>query len=174
MSTTTNYGWTKPTVGGDNNNWGTDLNADLDAIDSTVYAVSGVANAALPLAGGTLSGRLDLKTATADASTQTGVTGATNLDLSVANYFALTFSGSTTFTFTNVPAATASGGNVIVCAFRLSGAGGAITLTWPASVKWPGGVQPTWSGSGKTDMTVLCSDDNGTTWRCTGYSLNVS
>jgi hypothetical protein len=45
---TTNYGWTKPTVGGDDDLWGGLLNADLDGIDTTVKSVSTVANAAYP------------------------------------------------------------------------------------------------------------------------------
>jgi hypothetical protein len=44
--TTTNYGWTKPTVGASTDAWGGYLNADLDGIDSTVKSVSTVANAA--------------------------------------------------------------------------------------------------------------------------------
>lgn len=47
---TTNYAWTKPAIGGDSTTWGGDLNADLDGIDTTVKAVSVVANAALPSA----------------------------------------------------------------------------------------------------------------------------
>ena len=39
MSTTTaHYGWTKPTISGDNDTWGTELNNDLDGIDAQVYA----------------------------------------------------------------------------------------------------------------------------------------
>jgi hypothetical protein len=45
---TTNYGWIKPTVGGDDDAWGGLLNTDLDGIDSTVKSVSTVANAAYP------------------------------------------------------------------------------------------------------------------------------
>ena len=45
---TTNYGWTKPTVGASTDAWGGFLNADLDGIDSTVKSVSNVANAAYP------------------------------------------------------------------------------------------------------------------------------
>ena len=85
-SPTTNYGWTKPTVGADVDAWGGMLNTDLDGIDTTVKAVSTVANAAYPasnpsgyqtaanvtaslgsylaLSGGTLTGALNGTTAT--------------------------------------------------------------------------------------------------------------
>ena len=46
--TTANYGWTKPTVGASDDQWGGYLNADLDGIDGTVKGVSNVANAAYP------------------------------------------------------------------------------------------------------------------------------
>jgi hypothetical protein len=49
-SPTTNYSWTKPTVGSDSNTWGTELNSSLDGIDSTVHSVSVTATAALPSA----------------------------------------------------------------------------------------------------------------------------
>lgn len=45
MSTTTNYGWSKPTDGGDENTWGVELNTLFDAIDSEVHTVQ-VATAA--------------------------------------------------------------------------------------------------------------------------------
>ena len=37
--TTTNYGWTKPTVGSSVDAWGGYVNADLDAIDSVVHGI---------------------------------------------------------------------------------------------------------------------------------------
>lgn len=46
MATTTNYGWTVPTVGGDNSTWGTIANAVFTAIDSALYAVSVATTAA--------------------------------------------------------------------------------------------------------------------------------
>ena len=36
-STTTNYGWVKPTVGASVDAWGGYINADLDGIDATVH-----------------------------------------------------------------------------------------------------------------------------------------
>lgn len=53
---TTNYSWAKPTVGADSDNWGALINTDLDGIDSIVFGVSGVANAACPKAGCTYTG----------------------------------------------------------------------------------------------------------------------
>jgi hypothetical protein len=44
---TANYNLTKPQIGGDANTWGTLLNTNLDTIDTTVKAVSDVANAAI-------------------------------------------------------------------------------------------------------------------------------
>jgi hypothetical protein len=50
---TANYGWTKPTIGGDLNTWGTELNADLDGIDSTVHGVATNFSATTPAMDGT-------------------------------------------------------------------------------------------------------------------------
>jgi hypothetical protein len=58
MGTTTNYGWAYPTVNADADTWGTTINATIQAVDTQVKAVSDVANAALPKAGGTLTGPL--------------------------------------------------------------------------------------------------------------------
>lgn len=46
VSYTLNYNWTKPQVGGSTDAWGGLLNTDLDDIDTTMKAVSTVANAA--------------------------------------------------------------------------------------------------------------------------------
>jgi hypothetical protein len=41
---TSNYGWLKPDIGGDDDQWGVQLNSDLDGIDSTVKNISTLAN----------------------------------------------------------------------------------------------------------------------------------
>ena len=40
MANTTNQGWTKPTVGGSEDTWGTTINATIDAIDTLVGPVT--------------------------------------------------------------------------------------------------------------------------------------
>ena len=61
---TTIFGWATPTVGGDNNAWGGALNDMFEQMDTDVGAIKDTADAAtpaaLPLAGGTLTGLLVL------------------------------------------------------------------------------------------------------------------
>lgn len=60
---TTNYNLTKPEIGASPDTWGNKLNANLDAIDAALFAAAtdatnalAAANAALPRAGGVMSG----------------------------------------------------------------------------------------------------------------------
>ena len=55
-TSTTRYSFQKPTVGGDTDNWGTLLNENWDSADSNLYSVQTTANAALPKAGGEMTG----------------------------------------------------------------------------------------------------------------------
>lgn len=57
---TANYALTKPEVGASSATWGSKLNNNFDSIDTALKAVSNVANAALPKAGGTMTGLLTL------------------------------------------------------------------------------------------------------------------
>src|SRR5574340_1120283 len=76
---TAHYNLTKPQIGGDPDTWGTLLNANFDAIDTQMSANNTLANAALPKAGGTLTGPLAInQTASQFALTigSAGVNGA--------------------------------------------------------------------------------------------------
>lgn len=59
-SFTTNYNLTKVEVGSSANTWGGKLNSNFDTIDTQLKSVSNVANAALPKAGGTMTGKITL------------------------------------------------------------------------------------------------------------------
>ena len=159
MANTANYGWVKPDVGGSRGTWGTALNTAMDAIDTTVKAVSDVASAALAQAGGVMTGRVDLKTSTTARQDKGSISGAQACDLAVAQYFTLTVGGALTLSFTNVPAGTFITGVI----FRLTN-GGSAAVTWPAGTKWASGVTPVLTAAG-VDVVVLLTDDNGVTWR---------
>lgn len=49
MADTTNYAWTKPTVGGSDNTWGTTLNTAFDDIDADLKALADNQTAAAEL-----------------------------------------------------------------------------------------------------------------------------
>lgn len=88
-----------------------------------------------------------------------GNVGATRtFDLSVANFFSATVNQASTFTFSNPPAS----GDFGTFVMELTN-GGAFTVTWPASVDWPGGTAPTLTASGK-DQLVFTTRDGGINW----------
>lgn len=68
-------------------------------------------------------------------------TGATTLDLSSSNFFNLTLTGNTTFTFSNPPSG-ASGRMFSFTIVAKQDATGGRTISWPAGSKYAGGVVP--------------------------------
>ncbi len=57
-TTTPNLGLTKIGVGGSRDTWGAKINANMDAIDAAVDAAADAAAAALPKAGGAVTGEI--------------------------------------------------------------------------------------------------------------------
>lgn len=119
---TTNYSLTKPEVGADTNAWGTHSNANWDTLDSTLFTVSGVATAALPKAGGTMTGALILAAGALGTPSLT-FTGDTDNGLYYVgtNHFALVGGGSPALDI-NGTVVTAPGSFVVVGATTLTGA----------------------------------------------------
>lgn len=142
MADTTNYTWTKPTVGGSSGSWGTLLNTIFDDIDTDLKAVEDA----------TKMQRSDLGS----------VSGAQELSLTTARYFTISPSGTVTFSIADVPSGTIATGIMV----RISNSGGQ-TINWPSSVKWPGGTAPSFAAAG-THLAILVTDDGGTTWRGNG------
>lgn len=96
------------------------------------------------------------------------ISGTYSIDLTAGQTREITLSGSTTFTFDNVPAS----GLAVGFTMYLTN-GGDHSITWPASVIWPDGTAPTLT-SGGTDILVFTSFDNGTTWYGVLAGLNMS
>lgn len=127
---------------------------------------SGLAVAALGSGGPVLgtSATLTTPTATGLKETKTAPTISTNtltLDCSTGNVFNVSLNANvTTLSFSNVPSTGTAYGLTLSLSIT-----GSFTVTWPASVKWPGGTAPTLTTtSGKTDTFVLFTYDGGTTW----------
>lgn len=122
-----------------------------------VKATSGVASQAVAgtdyVAPGGAAGAI---TVTGLKETKVAVS-ASDIDLSTGNYFTKTISGATTFTVSNVPTT----GTVASFILELTNPGSSVT--WWSGVKWVGGTQPTWTGTGK-DVLAFYTHDGGTTW----------
>jgi hypothetical protein len=89
-------------------------------------------------------------------------TGARTLTASTADYQVFRLTGNTTVTIAGAPA---SGTLGFVTVELVQDGTGSRTVTWPASVKWPGGAAPVLSpGANKVDMVQLTTRDGGTTW----------
>lgn len=158
MPTTDEFGWTVPTVGGSAGTWGDELN-DLfdDDIEGTVKTVKDTADAALPKAGGTMTGSVDVKTALYTPVNKGNLSGAVTFDLDAANVFYGTVTGAvTSVTFSGL-----TSGKAEFWVIEITN-GATANIAWPSSVKWDGGTAPTLQTSG-VDVLVFYSRDGGTT-----------
>lgn len=113
----------------------------------------------LALTGGDMSGRIGIQRYDSAGVSMGSGSGARTIDLTQANYFQCTAAAATAFTFSGAAAAGRAHGFVL----ELTN-GGAYTITWPASVKWPGGTAPTLTAAG-VDVLIFVTDDGGVAWR---------
>jgi hypothetical protein len=136
--------------------------AELNYLDITTLGTSETSKAVTADANGNVILAEEVQ-ATSFIETVVGLSGATpTVDCDEGNSFTLTTSGNTTFTFDY------SGVNLTTndsYGFVLKvTAGGTHTLTWPASVDWPGGAAPDAPASGETNVFVFYTVDGGTNW----------
>ena len=171
---TTNYTWKLPDVGADTGSWGAMLRAiigddgdgsDSPGLDKVIKSVADQAAAAMPKVGGDFTGVVKVHTDKYVAVADAGFTGlGETLDLSTSRFFHGPVTGNVTFVFST------PGTGTDACFFilQLTNAGGS-TITWPTSVKWPGGISPGTSALPLTDPGVdvfsFYTVDNGATWR---------
>jgi hypothetical protein len=107
----------------------------------------------------TISANTTLTTPILTGAKETQVAvAASNIDLSLGNYFTKTISTTTTFTVSN----TASSGTVNSLILDLTN-GGSSAVTWWSGVKWASGTAPTLTASGR-DVLGFFTEDGGTTW----------
>ena len=134
------------------------------ARESALTTTTATAAAALPKAGGTVTGLVNMSDQIVQrpvlkdyAETKVAMSAhAVNLEL--GNVFTYTLSGAQTLTFTN-PAASGS-----ACSFTLILTnGGSATLTFPSSVDWAAATAPTLTANG-VDVLTFTTCDGGTTW----------
>ena len=92
---------------------------------------------------------------------------ASDIDLSLGNYFTRTISGATTLTVSNV----ATSGDVAAFILVLTD-GGSATVTYFSGVTFAGGTAPTLTASG-VDILGFFTINGGTTWRGLVLALDI-
>ena len=173
-TTTTNYSFTKAEDQASSGTWGSKGNTNLDLIDTEIKtreteidATETVANAALPKAGGAMSGEIDILTSRATRVDIGNISGTGTLDFDAANAWTATVTGTVTIALSNVPSGTFIVGGIL----KLTN-GGSSVVTWPGAFKWEGGTAPTLTTSG-VDIIAFVSLDAGTTFSAVAL-LDVS
>ena len=146
------------------------INSLSSNAQTQITATVTVANAALPKAGGTMSGAVNFADQEllrpilrdyVEPRTNMAAAATVTLDMTNGNVFALTPDQNTTFAFSNPGPANNSTSFTLVWTQDSSDR----TITWPNTVKWAGGSAPdVTSGSGKIDIYTFFTLDAGTIW----------
>lgn len=130
----------------------------------TVAQVTGAAPLAAPsfTGGVTMAGGLAVSsggtTYTGSVKANVQALAAVDFDLSAADFFTKSISGATTFTFSN---ATAAKAQAFIVELTISSAA---VPSWPASVKWGGGVDPSSALGNGRHVIGFVTFNGGTTW----------
>lgn len=132
------------------NNTTSSTSAAQAATANAVKLAYDKANAALPKAGGTLTGAVVEKLSPLSGTS-------VSLDLKTANNFTHTATANTTFTVTANTGTSFQLGTLV-----LTNAGN-YTITWPSSFKWADGAPPSLMESG-IDVITFFTIDGGTTY----------
>jgi hypothetical protein len=152
---------------------------DIATRDAVLTSTTTTANAALPKAGGTLSGAIvgadqiisaPVLKDVGETCVANATSGATDtIDLTDGNVHNVTLTANCTFTFSNPPATGTSGSFTL---FLNQDGTGSRTATWPAGngtstpkVIWAGGTAPTLTTTAsRTDILVFTTIDGGMKW----------
>lgn len=115
------------------------------------------------IAGQILAEAIDLGARVTEKNVAVTATATTTLNCALGNVFAIALGVNiSTLQFSNVPAS----GKVFSMTLKLTqDATGNRSVTWPASIKWPGNTAPTLTATAnKYDVLVLWTSDGGVTW----------
>lgn len=137
--------------------------AELNYLDITTLGTSEASKAVTADANGdvVLSEELKAKSYNETFVSVTSATGTATVDCEAGNVFGISLSENTTFVFSNPPAT----GTAYGFTLKITQDSTARTATWPASVDWPSGLDPTLTTtSGAVDVFVFFTHDGGTTW----------
>lgn len=90
-----------------------------------------------------------------------GNTGSSiNIDVASGNFVVATLNDNCVFTFSSV-----ASGKFYSFGLQLTNSGGPYSITWPGTVKWPGGSIPSrTTTSGRSDLYGFYTTDGGTNW----------
>lgn len=145
---------------------------DDEAATTVEAALDDLFTNKLAKAGGTMSGALAMAdneigrakfkdySETIEAVGNSGTSK--TLDFEAGNTKTVTMTGNCTFAFSNPPVTGTLGAMTL---FLLQDATGSRTATWPAAMKWAGGVAPVLStAAGALDIITVLTKDAGTTY----------
>ena len=137
-------------------NWGTSRTLTVGGTGKAVDGSAAVSWSIAEILTSSVSGNADFGT----ASVRSGAVAvaASDINCGGGNYFTKTAATALTWTFSSVPTT-----RVYSFILQLT-AGGAYTMTWPASVQWDNATAPALSNGG-TDLLAFITVDSGTTWR---------